>query len=248
MNPTSVYIAWRSHDTDRAWSPIGRLDRHADNDFRFYYTNGSNRDGFRLFPGMTERTQVYKSKELFPMFSNRVLSSRRAEYRQYLDWSGFDGDTPPDPLAILQVTEGRRSTDYFEVFPNPSPDESGNYHFRFFLHGIERMDPSTQHRANQLETGERLLCMYDIQNQYDPLAVAMRTEDDRRIVCYLPRYLTRDLHSIVDGCDPEYVNIQVRKLNKDAPLQFRVLCDMTACWPDSYRPLDGPEFKTLATV
>jgi len=245
MNSNSVYIAWRAHDEDKTWSPIGRLDREDENHYLFLYTQGSKRTDFKPFPGMTDLSQVYRSKELFPMFSDRLLNSRRQEYQNVLKWSGFSSADSPDPLAILQVTEGRRSTDYYEVFPRPVPDENGMYRFRFFLHGIEWLHLNSQQRGNTLKTGDRLLCMYDIQNSYDEHAVALRTEDDRTIVGYLPRYLARDLKELVNGCDPEYVNIVVNRINQSAPLQFRILCDMTACWPGEYVPFQRNDFVPI---
>ncbi len=248
MNTNSVYIAWRSHDQDKSWSPIGRLDREGKQNYLFQYTKGSQRADFKPFPGMTDLHQIYRSSELFPMFSNRLLNSRRKEYQSVLEWSGFDGSESPDPLAILQVTEGRRSTDYFEVFPKPKPDDNGLYHFRFFLHGLEWLPESLQERGGLLKSTDRLLCLYDIQNSYDQHAVALRTEEDRMIVGYLPRYLAQDLKELVGGCDPEFVRIVVNRVNPTAPLQFRVLCDMTACWPNEYAPFQRTDFEPIAKV
>ena len=58
------------------------------------------RPDFKPFPGMTDLSQIYISKELFPMFSNRLLNSRRQEYKNVLQWSGFSDNEAPDPLAM----------------------------------------------------------------------------------------------------------------------------------------------------
>ena len=104
---------------------------------------------------MTDLSQIYISKKLFPMFSNRLLNSRRQEYKNVLQWSGFSDNEAPDPLAILQVTEGRRCTDYYEIIPRPAPDAWGQYHFRFFLHGLEWLPPRLQMRADKLVAKEQ---------------------------------------------------------------------------------------------
>src|SRR3546814_11059461 len=61
------------------------------------------------------------------MLTNRLLSRSRPEYEAWLTWSGFDPKDPPEPLAVLGVTEGIRQTDALEVFPRPLPDAQANY-------------------------------------------------------------------------------------------------------------------------
>lgn len=247
-NLKSVYLAWRAHNEYKTWAPIGRLDRWGKNLYFFSYTKGADQTGFKPFPGMENIKAVYRSNTMFSMFSNRLLNSKRAEYQSVLDWSGFEDETHPDPLAILEVTEGRRSTDYFEVFPRPIPDESGLYRFRFFLHGIERLSDLARDRVALLRSGERLLCMLDVQNSYDSNAVALRTEDDRQIVGYLPRYLAQDFSELASGCGSGFVRFDVKRLNSDAPLQFRVLCDLQACWPAEYVPFQGEAFEPVSDL
>lgn len=244
-NQKSVYLAWRAHYEYKTWAPIGRLDRWGKSLYFFSYTKGADQVGFRPFPGMENIETVYRSNTMFSMFSNRLLDSKREEYQSVLNWSGFDDEIHPDPLAILEVTEGRRSTDYFEVFPLPIPDGQGLYNFRFFLHGIERLSDIAKDRVARLRSGDRLLTLLDVQNSYDSNAVALRTKDDRQIVGYLPRYLAQDFSELSAGCGVEYVSFEVNRLNSDAPLQFRVLCDLQACWPDEYVPFRTPAFEPI---
>ena len=246
MSNKSIYLAWRSPVGTARWSPVGRLDKSANGPYSFLYTQGARSAGFSPLPGMEDLNKIYKSNKLFPIFYNRLLNSRREEYDSYLQWSGFEPSTPPDPLAILEVTEGRKTTDFFEVFPCPVANEQGMYEFRFFLHGVEWLSQQAVERANQLESDERLFCMYDIQNSYDANAIALRTLDDRQIVGYLPRYICHDFKSLADDCDPDIVSFSVIRVNPEAPLQFKVLCHLTACWPASYKPFSSDEFIPLA--
>jgi hypothetical protein len=48
--------------------------------------------------------------------ANRLFARSRPEFEDYRRWGAFDPDHPPDPLAILAVTECMRQTDEFEVF------------------------------------------------------------------------------------------------------------------------------------
>lgn len=245
---TSLYVAWRSNEPSSGrWGPVGRLD-HVGAGYRFVYTLGA-RDmaGFEPFPGMPDVESVYESEELFPVFANRLIARSRPEYEAFLVWGGFDPDNPPDPIAVLGVTEGRRATDSLELFPCPIPDAEGCFVNKFFLHGVRYMPQGALERVNQLHVGESLGVMMDVLNQYDPKAVAVRTCDkqDRFMIGYVPRYLAQDVWQLVGQCDPDYMQLSVERINKDAPLQQRVLCRLHACWPDRFRPCASQEFQPI---
>jgi len=245
----AVFVAWRSGEPDKGrWSPVGKLER-VDDIYRFCYTKGAQTlEGFEPFPGMPDLETVYESEELLPIFTNRILSTSRPEYEAYLMWGGFDPGNPPDPLALLSVTEGIRQTDYLEVFPCPAPDAHGCFLTKFFLHGL-RWFPSTIERISRLQPGDKLGLMIDINNTYDPFAVALRTTDrtDRALIGYIPRYLARDVHMLCACCDPESIEVTVQRVNPGAPLQMRLLCRMNAGWPPDFEPCSGEEFQPIAS-
>ncbi len=244
-----LFVAWRSDDPlNGRWGPVGRLE-HVVNGYRFVYTRGAQTlAGFRPFPGMPDLTAVYESEELFPLFANRLLARSRPEYEAFLVWGGFDPNNPPDPLAVLGVTEGRRVTDSLEVFPCPLPDVDGCFINKFFLHGIRWMPPAAIERIGRLQRGEALGLMLDLSNPYDHHAVALRTsgDHDRFWIGYVPRYLASDVRELCRQCHPDFVNVTVERVNLDAPLQHRLLCRMNACWPSNFRPCSGQEFQSIA--
>jgi hypothetical protein len=242
---TSLFVAWRPPMPDQTgWRPVGRLE-HDGNLYRFWYTQGALKQGFRPFAGMEQLDSVYASDDLFPLFANRLLSESRPEYEAYLRWSGFDSDNPPDPILVLGVTEGIRQTDAVEVFPCPVPDAVGCYFNKFFLHGIRWLPEATVQRIGQLAEGESLKLMLDLQNAHDPQAVAVRTEGERMQIGYVPRYLAHDVWQLVQRCDVSFINLFVARVNRDAPLQNRVLCQMHACWPDGFQPCSGEDFSPI---
>jgi HIRAN domain len=242
----ALFVAWRSGDSNNGkWGPVGRLDRDGQT-YRFCYTRGARTlQGFQPFPEMKDLEQVYESEELFPLFSNRLLSPSRPEYEAFLTWSGFDPNNPPDPIAILAVTEGRRQTDSIEVFPCPIPDEQGCYLNKFFLHGVRWMPPAAIERMGRLKADEPLFMMWDAQNAHDPYAVALRTVEERTMIGYVPRYLAEDVWKLMQGCDVQGINLFAQKVNKDAPAQLRVLCRMHACWPEGFEPCKGEAFLPI---
>jgi hypothetical protein len=242
----ALLVAWRSGTPERGWQPVGRLE-HEGGVYRFVYTHGARKlPDFQPFPQMENLEEVYESEELFPVFENRLLSKSRPEYEAYLKWGGFDPNNPPDPISILGVTEGRRQTDSIEMFPCPSPDSFGCYVNKFFLHGLRWMPAQAQERLNQLQSGEELYLVPDVFNPSDPQAVALRpAKGERFMIGYVPRYLARDVWKLLQQCCPEYIKVLVERVNKDAPLQQRLLCRMNACWPADFRPCDGEEFRPI---
>lgn len=246
----SLFVAWRSGEpTNGRWGPVGRLD-HRPAGYRFVYTHGArNVQGFEPFPGMLNLDVVYESEELFPLFANRLLAHSRPEYEAFLVWGGFDPNNPPDPISVLGVTEGRRATDSLELFPCPEPDAAGCYINKFFLHGVRWMSSAALERINQLQSGDSLGLMLDVQNRQDPQAVAVRTCDtrDRFMIGYVPRYLAKDVWHLFNQCRPDYITVTVERINQDAPLQQRVLCRINACWPNSFRPCAGEDFQPIVS-
>lgn len=245
----ALFVAWRTRDPNNpAWGPVGRLEFDG-KFYRFFYTQGARLlPGFQPFSQMDKLDEVYESTELFPLFTNRLLSKSRPEYDAYLRWGGFDHNSPPHPLAILAVTEGQRQTDAIEVFPCPMPDGNGCYLNHFFLHGIRWTDDTGRMYVDRLEESEQLRLVPEPTNLADPLAVAIYPQGDRPRIGYAPRYLAHDIHTLLGQCDPNFVQLSVERVNKDAPLQQRVLCHMEACWPTGFRPCSDDSFQPIPDI
>ena len=81
-----LYVAWRDPE-DRTWFPVGLLRFDGDS-YLFVYTQGAKQSPrFSQFASDGRFSQTtYKSNELFPIFANRVLSKKRPEYHNFLQW------------------------------------------------------------------------------------------------------------------------------------------------------------------
>lgn len=243
-----LFIAWRAGGAAQGrWGPVGRLRRLA-HGYRFVYTRGARvLEGFCPFPDMPRLDAVYESEDLFPLFANRLLARSRPEYEAYLTWGGFDPHCPPDPIALLGVTEGMRQTDSLELFPLPQPDADGRYSSRFFLHGLRWMPAAAQARTTQLVPGEPLGLMLDVSNAFDRHAVAVRTSDgrDQLMIGYVPRYLAADVRWLCAASAPDAVELAVARVNPNAPLQHRLLCQLRARWPRGFSPCTSDEYLPM---
>jgi hypothetical protein len=116
---------------------------------------------------------------------------------------------------------------------------------KFFLHGLRHMPEAARTRVLTLQPDEPLFPMLDVCNPVDPNAVALRDENERVMLGYIPRYLAHDGWKLFQDCDPDYIKVFVHRVNKDAPLQQRLLCRMHACWPDGFEPCSGEEFQPI---
>jgi hypothetical protein len=247
-----LFLAWQDGIT-RKWYTIGRLTSQGDK-YRFEYTNGvleaQKETGFeplRSFPNLYE---VYNSDELFPLFSNRLLSRSRPEYKDFVQWLSL-AQHENDPMALLARSGGRRKTDMLEVFPSPENDGSGQYQIHFFVHGLGHAAPESIKRAENLEPGEDLLLMHDFQNPIEPQALSLRsaetTPGDMYLMGYCPRYLLNDIHKLIRKRH-NLPAVTVERVNRPpAPIQFRLLCKMTMAWVADFKPFSDFPYQPIQT-
>ena len=245
----TLFLAWRD-PRSRAWFPVGRLTYDGDT-YQFVYTKGAQeaqqQAGFqplRTFPKMDE---VYRSDSLFPLFSNRLLSHSRPDYEEFVRWLNVPR-SEDDPIALLARSGGRRVTDELEVFPTPEQDDSGSYHIHFFSHGLRHLPPASVEHIKRLQPGDRLLLLSDFQNPRDPMALALRTDDPEPfLVGYCPRYLLDDTFDVLQN-DPGSVRVAVERVNlPPAPLQLRLLCNLSARWPRAFVPCSSDKYQPINT-
>ncbi|MDP1591105.1 MAG: hypothetical protein Q8M07_25345, partial [Prosthecobacter sp.] len=188
----TLFLAWQAPEPTRAWFPIGRLDAAPEQSYyRFRYTQGAmeaNRlTGMAPLMAFPEFHRKYESPELFPLFKNRVISPSRRDFPEYLGWLGLDAEHS-DPIALLAVTGGERTTDNLEVFPKVEKEADGTFKVRFFLHGMRHVSVPAKERGSLLKDGEKLRVMVEMDNPVTRLALALHT-DDYQMVGWAPRYL-----------------------------------------------------------
>jgi len=239
-----LYLAWEDPHS-REWFSVGKLTMEG-KIYRFVYTKGATRSkNFIPFGSMRDLHEVYRSLDLFPLFTNRLISSKRPEYADFLRWLDLREDEA-DPLVILARTEGVRETDSLTVFPCPEADPDGKYVVHFFSHGVRHLLDEARVRIGKLHAGETLYLMPDPQNRFDACAIALRTDDPASIVGYCPRYISRDFLEVLAN-NPDAVQVRVKRVNTEAPIQLRLLCTLTAKWPEKFKPCSSEDFTELAS-
>lgn len=238
----ALFVAYQDVTT-RHWAPVGRLTRE-DGRYHFAYTQGAKSfPNFVPFGRMNDLDAEYVSDKLFPLFANRVLPKSRPEYANYLEWLGLS-QASHDALEELARTGGLRATDTLELIPCPSPTE-GRYEVFFFCRGLRHLSQDSQNRALTLLPGERLYLAQDLQNGFDETALFVRTGDPVTLVGYAPRYYSADFTQLIQRVGPGEVHVQVERVNPEAPIQYRVLCKLSAPWPAGFSPCESGPFQPL---
>lgn len=239
-----VYLAWQDPKS-RSWFPVGQLTYNG-KVYKFVYTKGAKAsESFIPFGQMRELNVAYESEELFPLFANRLMSKTRPEYKNFLHWLNVRKNED-DPLALLARSGGKRETDSLEVFAFPEENINGTYHVHFFSHGIRYLPKHAIQFINSLKPKDKLFLMHDLQNPYDKTAVALRSEEKLIIVGYCPRYFTNDFLVLLNNGDTTSVKVEVERVNQNAPTQLRLLCSLSAPWPESFKPCSNEYYETLA--
>lgn len=241
-DPT-LYVAWRSPDS--RWFPVAEMQQVAGM-YCLRYVHGARdaaEHGFFPFPFMEDVHQAYLSRNLFPLFENRVFPRSRRNYAALLDVLALGPDA--NALEVMARSGGRRITDSLEVFSRPERKEPGRYEVHFLVHGQRywNTDPAT------LSTGVSLRVMHDLQNAYDPSCLAVRTESGdqpQHVLGYVPRYLSDDLLRIAR--DAPDLELRMVRVNLHAGPHLRYLCKASAAWPAGFEPFSQPFFKPLASM
>lgn len=245
----ALFVAWQDPET-RRYTPVGRLAQivgdRCDDCFEFVYIAAAldaQSRGFLPFLSFPQVDGLYRGRELFPMFANRLLPATRPDYSEYLEQLGLSAATT-SPIQILSRSGGRRATDTLELFPLPVFEPDHGYRTWFWSHALRHINPLALDRISELSSGERLYVLHDIQNPVDPLALALRTED-RVIVGYMPSYLLDDAHTLTQTC--ESCEVFVDRINPaPAPIQQRLLCRLQSCWPNDFVPYATDRYDPLA--
>lgn len=236
----ALYIAWQDPQT-RLWHTVGQLSRENDL-YRFSYTQGALASPrFKYLGRMLDLHKNYYSRELFPLFANRILNCSRPEYPDYVRWLAMNPAQASDPMQLLGRSGGERATDELCVYPYPESNAQGEMELFFFGHGLRYLDPASLQRTDRLQSGERLTLKREDDNNHDRFALVLETDEPIK-VGYCPRYLNRDLCRIMGKTA---VHLTVERLNHDAPIQFRLLCKAVFKLPTGVELFSDDEYRLL---
>ncbi len=244
MTPNTLFLAWQDKK-NRGWFPVGRLDVNSEpHYYRFRYLHGAKRAeeklGFPPIHGFPSFEGDYRSPQLFPLFKNRVIAQNRPDRGEYL--RNLDLSEDADPIEVLSVNGGKKTTDVYEVFPKISKREDGSFSYKFFLHGSRHVPSNCRQRIENLAPKERLLVALELTNPVTGFAVQIQTSDYCTIG-WSPRCLVDDFVAAMEEC-PSYSAHVVRLNPLPAPSRQRLLIQLDGRW-EKHSPMCGPDFTPL---
>jgi hypothetical protein len=234
-SPGSLIVAWQ-HPESRLISPVGLLEHGAGYRYR-YLRRAQHVEGFLPFLGFPEWERTYVSDRLFPLFSQRIMSPRRPDFRQFLRQLHLSADATP--WEQLERSEGRRTGDTVQVFPIPLVRDDGSTTCRFLVHGIRHVAKGS---LPPLTPGEPLMLRDDPTNPVNSDAVLVCTADGQPLG-YVPDLLLEHLRA-PQRTGP--VELVVEHVNgPDAPAHLRLLARLEGRAAVGYEPMSGPGWETF---
>ena len=213
--------------------------------YRFVYLkHAETLGGFPPLPGLPDLHQVYEDQELFPVFRKRQMPRQRPDYGECVEKLGLDVDT--DPFEVMARNEGRKMTDRIEVFAPPHRTDNGNLTALFFARGVQHREGASDAVAG-LRPGDRLHLEDEPENSKNPRAILINTRNNEP-VGWIPDYLVETIHELRNLPSGEGIEVTAEHVNPpDVAPYMRLICRLTAPWPDGYEPLSGPEFQPIIT-
>jgi hypothetical protein len=217
-----LFVVWQNPDT-RQFVHVGHLDRLPDGEYEFAYEpNVDAVEGFSGFAAFPDIDRPYRAGQLFPFFTNRVLSPRRPEYPQYVAALGL-GDAP-EPVEILARSGGGRATDTVHVVPEPQVAPDGRHTLLFLTSGVRYID-GVDERLSRLAVGDHLTLRPQPDNPVDRRALLVDASSEEP-VGWVPRYLLDLVHDYLDG---SAVEVYVERINgPEVVPHLRLLCRLEA--------------------
>lgn len=232
-----LYVAGKNPKSND-WIPVAKLEKLDDGGYSLSYTKGASRlNGFSGLGRMNRLEEKYFSKELFPFFSNRLISKSRPEYKQYLQWLALN-ELNDDPMNIMGITGGLRVTDSFELIPCPDVVES-KLTLKFFPKRLRYLPSEVVKLVDSITENHELIIFKDIQNEFDDKALGLRLEKPTIIIGYIARYYSAWLSRLIE--EKYNIELKVLNVNHDAPIDMRVLCGLSIFSINNELPLIDQE-------
>lgn len=235
-SPGRLIVAWQNRTT-RLIEPVGVLEHGPPYRFR-YLRRAGQVDGFRPFLSFRELERTYTSQNLFPLFSQRIMSMRRPDFQEFLEQLHLSRESTP--WEQLARSEGRSSGDTVQVFPVPSVGEDGTTTCRFLVHGIRHVTGGT---LPDLARGQPLVLHDDPTNPYNANAVRV-CDANGSPLGYVPDLLLDHL-ATMRATAP--VDLAVEHVNgPEAPPHMRLLVRLEGSVPPGYEPMSGTDWETYS--
>ena len=232
---TRLLVTSRDAET-RQYRPVGFLTME-EGVYEFAYLRSEReRAGFRPLPGLARASDgPLSSTSLFPLFAERVISSRRPDRAVSLQALGLSSDAAP--LEVLARSHGQRVGDTVELLNAPQVSAGDDVSLTFLTHGVRYLHADEQARIERLNPQDALRLQADPDNPKNPKALLV-TDTDRVRLGWLPDPLIEVVESVADR------RITVERVNgPHVGFHFRLLARLEGrATADLFT---GPQWETV---
>lgn len=235
--PTRLLVTRQDPDS-RRYTAVGFLSEGENHGFRFDYLLGAVRSpGFRPLPGLSHVEKSYLSDNLFPIFAERIMSSRRPDREVTLQALGLGLDAAP--FEVLARGGGRRVGDTIELTPAPVPDALGQLTVPFLVHGIRYLEAAAGRALELLAPGSALHLVPEPGNEVNEKALIVADEGGRKF-----GYVPDPLLGVVEGLSDR--RLEAARVNSlSLGFHLRLLVVLHGRLAPGRAAFSGPQWETV---
>jgi len=230
-------VTWQ-HPHGRRHEPVGLLTCD-DKGFHFKYLHrASSVEGFQPFLGFDELYRTYSSRQLFPLFTQRIIRSGRPDFPKFLQ--ALQLENGASDWQILARSHGQREGDGIRVFMEPYVGEDGQTITTFLAHGVRHRllaDSRVESALKSLSCGDQLSLVDEPDNPVDPSAILV-SSDGHVMLGWVPTVLLPYVHKV-----QQHGKVDVKVMQSsgpDIPPAYRLLVELSGQVNPGHRPFDGP--------
>lgn len=220
------------------YRPVGFLT-HDRVGFEFAYLRREvGREDFRPLPGLARaRAHSVRSGSLFPLFAERVISSRRPDRWTSLDALGLPSDAAP--FEVLARSHGQRVGDTIELLPAPNVSPGSPLSLTFLAHGVRHLPEANQARLESLTVGQALLLRAETDNPVNPRAQLVTDLNDVAL-----GWMPDPLLEIVERIENRQLTVE-RVNGPEVGFHLRLLVRLQGRVPPGVELFTGADWETV---
>jgi len=223
-------VIWQEQPS-RAFVHVGWLEFTGDS-FVFTYTDeAKSNPSFEPFPPFPRFDDAYRSQELFPFFSVRIISAADPDFEAAVDALGLTREQAT-PAELLARSSAASPHDTIQVIPEPTELPDGSLVRKFLVSGVrhanERQPERTSQAIEQLVPGTELRLIAEPSNPANPLALQLAA--GQTVVGWVPDYLLDEIHGYLDWSRDLLFEVD-RANGPEVSWHFRLLCRLTVRAP-----------------
>lgn len=197
-----LYLIWKCETTRRQYI-VGQLTKNGQYEFEYCKEiKDAQKVGFFPLVSFEKIDKVYKSDELFPVFSSRLPDRKRKDIKKILNKYGLQ---EYDAYQLLKRSGAKLPIDNLQ-FIDPILNFESDFEKKIWLAGVRhylKCDGSECTNALQVSKEERVFLRREVDNKYDKNAIQVINEQGG-LLGYVPRYYS-----------PAYVRIMQEKTKLD---------------------------------